>query len=306
MNAGDQSFRDMIELHQLFAGAKKSLDLGIPLDGQPLERPVREEIRLKLLRVANQTISEDKNLRLAFAFLRCAGYPEPIKARIEKGIRTSSDQLSYDLMKAMCLYGDPQQIATHLPEYIAERGLIDMNDFFEGDLWRLRNAHEHYNLKYGLPNLDLDAEIINAAHEVLSMKYDLVIGILNGGALLPSLLEMLGQNVRYLKWRRHWARPPMLWRVGKEISPIQKANRILVCEDDIATGTTLQKVAPVIRRFHPEQVDVCCYLERNNVAALQEIGFYNNFFRVQDLEKKDFYSHLRQTKNSPYHSDKRS
>lgn len=188
--------------------------------------------------------------------------------------------------------------------------LFHLKKYFEETIRRLRIAMDAYQTKYGLNtkrNKERDGKMnlymINAVGELYD-KYDLVVGVANGGINMASLFEIYGVETRYIEWHsgtgdpKRWKRDPVWRNIGFDRRKVKEAKRILVCENDAMTGQTLSKVVEFLgEKFDPEVVDVCFELdsETNNNAG--EIPGVNKHFCTQDLPGPNVMDHLETMKH---------
>lgn len=86
--------------------------------------------------------------------------------------------------------------------------------------------------------------------------YDLVVGVVHAGVSPALLMEALGKNTRYLEYHRKIPKPPSWQKFGRNVETPVSAQNILVCENDVVTGSTLQAIQPVLADLGPQKVDL--------------------------------------------------
>ena len=156
-----------------------------------------------------------------------------------------------------------------------------------------------YAGQVGLPlesmNTEIRPDMINAAGELIS-QYDLIVGVMNAGCSMAALCELMGGNVRYIEWHqkdREWENREPVWRnVGMNFKPVTEAKRILVCENDAVTGTTLRKIIPALQALGSEAVDVCFFLEAKGNKVAGDIPFYRQHFGTWNVPSQNFLEHV--------------
>ncbi|MEQ1849711.1 MAG: phosphoribosyltransferase [Candidatus Peribacteraceae bacterium] len=135
--------------------------------------------------------------------------------------------------------------------------------------------------------------IPNAAYTLVDENYDLTIGIVHGGAPLANYLHVLDQNVVYLEYHRRWEINPR-WRVAGRQCDIRSGMKILLCEDDVATGKTLKEVARKLDKLNPSSVGICFtgyHLEKSKQRA-QEAGVFDSVRTPNDFDQSHVYSSI--------------
>lgn len=230
-----------------------------------------ERVREAMRQVVQVALGEDRDLFIACEYIHVLKEPELIQERLKTGIRESDGRASFELKLAALRWGDKgtqqraiaeyrednPQLATACPTTI-EVAFISAHSLVEKTVLRIREEVHQYEAKYKLVPKSGGFTHINAAAEIQrSQNYDLAVGVLNSGALLANHLEVAGQETRYLEWHRRWKKNPTWRRIGKNTTEIRHAARILICENDISEGTTMEKILPYIDRLNPEQVDLC-------------------------------------------------
>lgn len=139
---------------------------------------------------------------------------------------------------------------------------------------------------------EIRPDMINAAGE-LSRQYDLIVGVMNSGGIMGSLCELMGGNVRYLDWHRHWKKKGPTWRkIGADPTRVKEAKKILVCDNDADTGGTMRRIATALEALNPEAVDVCFFLDAEKNAVVDEIPFYRRRFGTWNVQSQNFFEHL--------------
>ncbi|MBI4149637.1 phosphoribosyltransferase [Candidatus Woesearchaeota archaeon] len=118
-------------------------------------------------------------------------------------------------------------------------------------------APEYYFLRDDNSNL-----LAQAAHTAarLARTYDFGIGIASGGLWLSYVMEMYGLPVLITGPQKRGK--GVRWRTIDDLSGITD-KKVLVLENDVATGKTLQKAAEEIMRFSPRQLDLLLVIDYN-------------------------------------------
>ena len=256
--------------------------------------------------LALEAMQDDANLYEGIQLLEEIGDIEPIRARINQGYRMNIGELNYDLAFATLHYGTDQQIEVMIKDWLKERGQTNLAEFEETRYFkeRLSIINDSFNAfakAHGLPEAlpDMDAggaqsSLINAATELKKKKYDVAIGILNSGVYVAELLDYLGQNTRYVEWHRHWTRQPIWKHIGSNDEPIENAQRILLCEQDIHTGATMDNLEPFLRELQPEQVDATFWIDMHNKVKHFFDGseFYGDAYMLRDIPTDNLIENL--------------
>lgn len=229
-----------------------------------------ERVREAMRQVVQVALGEDKDLFIACAYICALDEPALIQQRLKSGIRESDGRASFELKCAALRWGDKDTQQRAIAEYREDNPHLatacpttievafERYSLVEKTVLRIREAVHQYEAKYNLVPKSGGFTHINAAAEIQqSQNYDLAVGILNSGALLANHLEVAGQETRYLEWHRRWKKNPVWRRIGKNTHDVRRAARILICENDISQGTTMQRILPYIDKLHPEQVDLC-------------------------------------------------
>ena len=214
-----------------------------------------------------------------------------VYARSEKSESLNRD---YDLLETAIRRGTGRMINRVLNQYLCNADenivLLDIVDYVvreNGELGEINNrtadnlgvyaAANGIEVKNGFNSLH-----VNAAMEVSRLDYDLIVGIYRGCTSLTTPLEVIGDNVRYINYSR--LRNPNKdgeWLpVGRVRELPEKAEKILVCEDDAVTGGSLRRAIPLLEKLDPKQVDVCFsgFFSVRSVGEVKKIPFYNQAF----------------------------
>ena len=267
-----------------------------------------EGIKSLMLEVANLAVVHDANLYLAFQYFETLGLKNRIKERVDKGCRTESGELYYDLTLASLEYGSDDQAENVLREWVTDKQRGDFPEAFQGTKYFkerlpvIREAYKEFAQKNNLPDSIVNmgglntTDLINAAIELKKMNYDVVIGVLKSGIHVATIMDFLGQNTRFIEWHKHWKSGPRLKKIGSDISPITSAQKILICEQDAHTGATLNALIPFIEKLNPEKVDVSFWIDeqRQNQAKIDESNYYDEQFLVGKIP----FNHLVENLNS--------
>ncbi len=128
---------------------------------------------------------------------------------------------------------------------------------------------------------------VNTAMEISRSDYDLIVGIYRGCTSLTTPLEVIGDNVRYINYSRlrNPNRDAEWLPVGRVRQVPEKAEKILVCEDDAVTGGSLKKAVPLLEKLDPKQVDVCFtgFDLVRSVGEVKKIPFYNKAWGLWNI-----------------------
>lgn len=260
------------------------------------------------------TALKTRNYYLAMPYLKFLGRTDLIKDFINhEGIGGSSSNLgpdakgsfvSMDLLEAATesFPDDEERIKQYTSLYLKDRfehGFSSVNSmesikYFREKISFAQQLLNQYIEKHRLRSVFLKPELLNAAVELSKEQYDLVVAVMNSGAPLATLLEVLGQNVRYLEWRKHWTKQPQWRNIGLHRQKIQSAHKILVSEDDTMTGTTLKTIAPILQSLGPDQIDVAftVNIHRTNEAVIENNSAYNKSIDIKKINPEHFFENL--------------
>lgn len=112
------------------------------------------------------------------------------------------------------------------------------------------------NIPYRCKGPGFMSSIITMAGELMRYRYDLVIGVCKGGVPVPLIMQLLGRKdpIAFI----HCERGSDIKSSWIQQAPdLSQARRVLICEDDIDTGATLQKLRQDI--FPHISCDVAVY-----------------------------------------------
>jgi hypothetical protein len=132
-----------------------------------------------------------------------------------------------------------------------------------------------------------------AALQVSQMDYDLVVGVHHKGMNLPNYLRPLGQNVASFDWRRS-GEYEARWRDPEQTQRMEPGMKVLVCEDDAVTGSTLQQVKNKLAELNPTSIDVCLtgvHYEKSQ-EAVQNVGGFDRIFHIAEFDQSQVYSDM--------------
>lgn len=253
-----------------------------------------------------EVTSKAGDLKGLFDYCFVLGDQAPIVQKIKEGHQLSEfGHDIFDVFEMVLKSGDEEAIERASPEYFSKdpRGFAATAHapYFADKLQEVgrrfqayceRNglgANTHYNLEY----------LLNAAYEIMKGKYDLVICVLNGGSGLPEFLEMLGQPTRYLEWHRKDSQKAPEWRaIGRDTSPVASAGKILICENDAETGSTLTAIIPTLKKLGAKEVDVCFSIDRlqknEEVMRREDIAkFYGRSLNIEAMDTTNFHEYLK-------------
>ena len=121
------------------------------------KREIIEEIRKRLLELANLGIKNDANLYEGIMILESLGEVGLIRERVNRGHRMITGELHYDLAKAILEYGDDGQSEAMLRDWLKERGQTNLTDFedtkyFQERLFIINNSFNAFAKAHGLPD----------------------------------------------------------------------------------------------------------------------------------------------------------
>ncbi len=206
----------------------------------------------------------------ALKFALAAGEAELIRERAREIIE-NRECANFDDYRVVALTRDFNAINISMRDYIEGNGgsmtFVNHDIFTTNSIPNNPIADLYYHIQNGLKahvkkfNIPLrntpNIPTINAAVELSKNNYDLVIGVLKSGSTLAVPFEVLGDNVRYVEWHRHWTRKPIWRKVGETTDKPTEAKRVLICENDAASGKTLQALQPILDKLNPDEVDIC-------------------------------------------------
>ncbi len=164
----------------------------------------------------------------------------------------------------------------------------------------IRDALPDYIHRNNLPSmqyLHMEGAINAAVHLRRSRCYDAIIGIMNCGSAVPIYMHVLGnENIGFIETHREWKRGPV-WRKRVEA---KENMRVLLCEDDAASGGTLKNVSAKIQGDIPgAQVSVLFTGSQieHSMSIAKEIPSIAHAFTFSDLPNDKVYSNLIRMKN---------
>jgi len=255
----------------------------------------------KLLEMAELCYKDDYNIYMAFKYFELLGLKDRIIERINHGIRNKNGQVCYDLFRATCKYGSEEQIKNATDTYVKEEGIYAIEDmpYFRERFQEITATVNKYSQFYNLPvGFAITSEIFNAAMEIKKRDYDLAIGVLRSGAPIAVMLEIMGMETKYLEWSRKWKKGPIWRKIGRdrdvEVEIEKPGKKIIVCEHDTYTGTTLKAIAPLIKKLEPQSIDVCFWIDAHhtNKEILKNADDYGAGYNAGDFPQEDFFENL--------------
>ena len=212
-----QELVDFIESH--FA----DFDISVGGIREILESPhTPEEIRSKILheitKVVHLALKSD-NVYTAEQFADLSDdllehFRLSVKERIKQGNIIKEGNSSMGLFDITLKLGGPEDIRRAIKEY-ARAVIFDDEkyrmDFEIGQLQKIGEMIKIKREKYCEENNIscrpyTDNMQTNASVELSKMDYDLIIGVLKGGDSIPINMEILGNDVRFIEWRKHGER----------------------------------------------------------------------------------------------------
>ncbi len=149
----------------------------------------------------------------------------------------------------------------------------------------------------GSDSVDSWLSIANAAHCIATMQvyaYDAVIGILGSGAHIPNMIHAYGTRktglIEFHRSQPEWYQPE--WVVRPDIP---RNGKILLCENDADTGTTLRDVfLQVNSELDPQSVDVCFtgFSFPHSRATARSMHMFKRIFHARELPQDHVYSNF--------------
>ena len=132
-----------------------------------------------------------------------------------------------------------------------------------------------------------------AAMQLQGQGYDHVVGIVNGGSILPNYMRPLGQNVSYLEYHRHWKQAPR-WRAKRQMQEIREGMKVLLCEHDAVSGHTLRAAMWKLDKTSPSSVDLCFtgpnFSKSKDIA--EKVGGFDMVFHLTDVDQSRVFSDM--------------
>jgi hypothetical protein len=127
----------------------------------------------------------------------------------------------------------------------------------------------------------------------LNQVYDVAIGIAAAGAFSAALFDLMGLPTTladvHVNGDTQMSRADFAWRkdsrTGKPINPEElRGKKVIICENDINTGATLEKFLNELSAYEPGQVDIVFdlrggtfFINKENITKLQEkYAFFKN------------------------------
>lgn len=258
--------------------------------------------------LAQAALADDNSIYNAFRYFRFLEKNNIIEERAKQGIRSrKSGSINFDLYKeAIKLTNNEEEIMSLFQVVINEDPhllhlILECTPFIKSKIEAIKKTIDIYSDLYHIPRLPIDdkltVDFINASGEIAHIDYDCIVGVLNAGAPIPILLDILGKKTGYIEWHRDSEKHPEWRKIGINTHiVIDKPQKILVCENDVSTGTTLEKIIPYLEELNPHQVDVCFHSPAwfPMTEVMSTIPFYANYFHIKTFNKKNFIYHLDQ------------
>ncbi|MFA6217465.1 MAG: hypothetical protein WDL87_07435 [Candidatus Omnitrophota bacterium] len=127
----------------------------------------------------------------------------------------------------------------------------------------------------------------------LNQVYDIAIGIAGAGAFTAAMFDLMGLATTladvHVNGETRVGRPDFAWRkdsrTGRPINPEElRGKKVILCENDINTGATLDKFLKELSAYEPGQVDIVFdfrggtfFINKENIVKLQEkYAFFKN------------------------------
>lgn len=176
----------------------------------------------------------------------------------------------YDLFKTVLARGNGRQINRAMEVYFSQfrgnsfvdaAGILGFGESRLADvILRTReNLRDYVRINGIEQKAGISPFHVHAAMEISKMDYDLIAGIYRGCTSLTTPLEVISDNVRYIDYSRTRAPEidPKWHAVGRMQGVANRADKILVCEDDSVSGGSLRRVIPLLEELEPRRVDIC-------------------------------------------------
>lgn len=148
-----------------------------------------------------------------------------------------------------------------------------------------------YSNKYNIPiKQTFNSSTINHAVLINKGNYDLVIWILGSWSNIPAINEMLWGNSLYIEWHRTWKKKlPLIKKVWKSkwIADFSQYKKILVCEHDVDSWITLEKIRDFLISKWVNEVDITFIRDNynNNRRVASTMDFYKNITNTHEVDK---------------------
>lgn len=266
-----------------------------------------EELKKAAFDLAHIALADDYNIYVGFQYFKFIENTEPIEERIKQGIRGKrSSRINFDLYKEAVRLANNEGYVLQLAQTVLDENpeifplVAEITPPINSKIQTVIKTIDRYTDRYQIPRLPIDdrlaVDFINAAGEIAGMDYDCIIGVLNAGAPIPIILEILGKKTGYIEWHRNSKKIPKWRKTTIDIDIIGNPQKILVCENDVSTGATLKKIIPYLEELRPSQVDVCFHspVWFPMQQVMSTIPFYTNYFHIKTLNKKQFINYLDQ------------
>lgn len=108
----------------------------------------------------------------------------------------------------------------------------------------------------------------------IEQGFDLVIGIHTRGSMLPFLIDLHGDiPVKIIEYHRSWKKKePFFRKLGLQRPTNGPFKKVVICENDIASGTTLNKVIPFIqKKFNPKEIHISLHGFPSSCVSIERI-----------------------------------
>lgn len=259
--------------------------------------------------IIQQGLQNGANFYAAAKYSLETGEVKEIRKRMKKGItskdsRTQKIYPNYDLLQVALNIGDDKDMQKAVSAWVRHYGPTE--EALNGGKIReirteIQSKLERYAQKFNLPDSPISLVNINGAMEIPEQEHDLAVGIHRGCAEVTNLLDATNLPVRYIRYSQEDQETQPYWSpVGRNQQKISKAKRIIICEDDVVSGTTLQAVHPLIERLNPEVVDIyfCGYTPKKSCKAASALGYYTNVLSTESISFDRFVANLKKAQRT--------
>lgn len=157
-----------------------------------------------------------------------------------------------------------------------------------------------YVTEYSLPTTWKPLpSLINAAMVISKEGYDLAIPVLGSGAHLGNFVEMAGINTKYIEYHRDSPNTPPKWipigRNAKVEKVPENVERIILIEDDIRSGGTIEALMPEIDRLNPSQIDLILsddFHPNKSKDRAKKMGYFSKVRLIGELNYDEIFKNL--------------
>lgn len=277
-----------------------------------IDKTTDEDKKMKVKKLANKIVElglkEDLNLYYACESAGILGENDAVLARIRQQDE-DADYYNFDLCKFAVTYGNEEDKNRGMRMFCGEKRRLKNLETFDMGMEhicpeirelcdRIRGQMQQYTEKFELDDRFVGSPHVNAAVQIVKLDYDLIVGIQGGCSNLTNVLEFIGDDrLRYINYSKSLEKLPVWEKIGRSRKEVEKAKKILICENDAVSGQTLRSVQPLIEKLQPEGVDICFsggFFDEKSQLVAEQMGIYKRIFSVMNMDFDNFLENIRE------------